>query len=294
MPSLSFGEPFMIPREILSEPEQKMFDEVKENNPEEHKQRYKWWSMYDIMKFYGSGLIPKVNAANFFPFKIDLTAPELLQNKYRDPDLVNGFEVAMSKLNELSSSIADYYNQAQAKWTKETAAVTLSAATSKGGKRNISKPKTKKKGKKGGNSPTFVVDVNKKINEVFSASVLKDQCTQALFGDVFHSRNRIFLVDNQLPTYTQPTYEQLRGNADKLKAEKITAAAQAQAQAQAAPAAAPAPAAPAPAPAPAPAGGGKRKQKQKQKQNRKTHKHNHQYKRKKKSKKMSLHCRSNY
>ena len=230
MPSLAFGVPFLIPREILSEPEQKLYDEIKEKNPEELKERYKWWSMYDIMKFYGSGFIPKVNAANFFPFKIDLTAPELLQNKYRDVDLVNGFDLAMSKLNDLSAAITDYYNQAQAKWTKETAEVTLSAATkSRGGK---------KMGKKGG-ATTFMVDINKKINEIFTKDILQKQCTEALLGDVFHSRNRIFLVDNELPTYTQPTYEQLRINADQLLAEKqaikLVPAAMAEAMAAAAP-----------------------------------------------------------
>ena len=40
MPSISFGEPFLIPRDILSEPEQKIYDEIKEKNPEELKIRY--------------------------------------------------------------------------------------------------------------------------------------------------------------------------------------------------------------------------------------------------------------
>ena len=251
MPSLSFGTPFLIPREILSEPEQKMFDEIKEKNPEEHAQRYKWWSMYDIMKFYGSGLIPKANAANFFPFKIDLTAPGLLQNKYRDADLVNGFNVAMNKLTNVSAAITDYYNKAQSKWTTETQKATLSAATSHGGKNNKITKKSIKKGGVGDGG--ILVDITKPINEIFSSDALKNQCTQALYDDVFHSRNRIFLVDNQLPTYTQPTYEQLRGNADKLAAEKAAL--------KAAPAA---PAAPAAAAAAAPAaGGGKKKRKHK-------------------------------
>ena len=223
MPSLSFGEPFMIPREILSEPEQKLFDEIKEKNPEEFTQRYKWWSMYDIMKFYGSGLIPKVNAANFFPFKIDLTSPELSQNKFRDADLVHGFDTAMMNLNDVTAAITDYYNNAKAEWTRESAESTLRAAIH-GGKqstRQKAKSNYKNKTKKGGQ--TFKVDPKLKINEAFSANILKDQCTLALFGDVFHSRNRIFLVDNQLPTYNQPTYEELRGNADKLIAEHAAA-----------------------------------------------------------------------
>jgi hypothetical protein len=223
MPSLSFGEPFMIPREILSEPEQKLFDEIKEKNPEEFNQRYKWWSMYDIMKFYGSGLIPKVNAANFFPFKIDLTSPELSQNKFRDADLVHGFDTAMMNLNDVTAAITDYYNNAKAEWTRESAESTLRAAIH-GGKqstRQKAKSNYKNKTKKGGQ--TFKVDPKLKINEAFSANILKDQCTLALFGDVFHSRNRIFLVDNQLPTYNQPTYEELRASADKLIAEHAAA-----------------------------------------------------------------------
>jgi len=272
MPSLSFGESFMIPREILSEPEQKMFDEIKEKNPEEFKQRYKWWSMYDIMKFYGSGLIPKVNAANFFPFKIDLTSPELSQNKYRDADLVHGFDTAMMNLNDVTAAITDYYNNAKAEWTKESAETTLRAATSHGGKKSTTQKRTSKyknKTKKGGQ--TFKVDPKLKINEAFAANILKDQCTLALFGDVFHSRNRIFLVDNQLPTYNQPTYEELRANADKLiaehAAEKLIPAAMA--AAAAAPAIAPVVAA---LPAAAAAAGGGRKQKTRKLKQRKSKK----------------------
>jgi len=278
MPSLAFGEPFLIPRDILSEPEQKLYDEIKEKNPEELKERYKWWSMYEIMKFYGSGLIPKVNAANFFPFKIDLTAPELLQNKYRDVDLVNGFDMAMSKLNDLSAAISDYYNQSQAKWTKETAEVTLSAATkSRGGKKMSGRPT--KKSKKGGG--TFIVDINKKINEIFTKETLQKQCTEALLGDVFHSRNRIFLVDNELPTYTQPTYEQLKVNAEQLIAEK--AATKLVPAAIAAAAAAPAIAAVAPA---AGGGGGKhktRKHRYNPKKGKKMHTHKRPHSKKMKS-----------
>ena len=105
MPTLSFGTPFLIPREILSEPEQKMFDEIKEKSTEEHSQRYKWWSMYDIMKFYGSGLIPKANAANFFPFKIDLIRSAIKPGLDR---IAEAIKQVLEKLPpELASDIMD-------------------------------------------------------------------------------------------------------------------------------------------------------------------------------------------
>ena len=211
MPSLSFSEPFLIPKEILSDAEKKMYEDIEQNNPEELKQRYKWWSMHDIMKFYHSGLIPKENDANFFPYKIDLTAPELLQNKYRDQDLVNGFEVAMSKLKDVTSAIAKYHTEAKAQWSNTMTQSTLGASMRKGGKN------TKKQR---GGEEVFTVNNNDDVNLAFSYEKLKDQCTLSLFNDVFHSRNRIFLVDNQLPTWNPKTYEDLKANAEKLKIEK--------------------------------------------------------------------------
>jgi hypothetical protein len=268
MPSLSFSEPFLIPKEILSDAEKKMYEDIEKNNPEELKQRYKWWSMHDIMKFYHSGLIPKENDANFFPFKIDLTAPELLQNKYRDQDLVNGFEVAMSKLKDVTSAIAKYHTEAKAQWSNTMTQSTLGASMRKGGNKDKkSKHHSRKSKNQRGGEEVFTVNNNDDVNVAFSYEKLKDQCTLSLFNDVFHSRNRIFLVDNQLPTWNPKTYEELRANADKLKAEKATPPAAAPVAAAAAAAAAPAavPGAPAPAPAAPAVGGGKQRKTRKHK-----------------------------
>ena len=267
MPSLSFSEPFLIPKEILSDAEKKMYEDIEKNNPEELKQRYKWWSMHDIMKFYHSGLIPKENDANFFPFKIDLTAPELLQNKYRDQDLVNGFEVAMSKLKDVTSAIAKYHTEAKAQWSNTMTQSTLGASIRKGGnKYKKSKHHSRKSKNQRGGEEVFTVNNNDDVNVAFSYEKLKDQCTLSLFNDVFHSRNRIFLVDNQLPTWNPKTYEELRANADKLKAEKATppaAAPVAAAPVAAVPGAVPG--APAPAPAAPAVGGGKQRKTRKHK-----------------------------
>jgi len=254
MPSLSFSEPFLIPKEILSDAEKKMYEDIEQNNPEELKQRYKWWSMHDIMKFYHSGLIPKENDANFFPYKIDLTAPELLQNKYRDQDLVNGFEVAMSKLKDVTSAIAKYHTEAKAQWSNTMTQSTLGASMRKGGKK--SKHYSRKSKNQRGGEEVFTVNNNDDVNLAFSYEKLKDQCTLSLFNDVFHSRNRIFLVDNQLPTWNPKSYEELKANAEKLKAEKAAPAVPA--AAAAVPAADPAAADPAAAAPPA-VGGGRRK-----------------------------------
>ena len=61
----TIGEPFLIPRDILSKDEQAVYDMVPEA---ERKTRYKWWSMHDLMKYYHSGLLTLENDANIFAF----------------------------------------------------------------------------------------------------------------------------------------------------------------------------------------------------------------------------------
>jgi hypothetical protein len=225
MPSLTFSEPFLIPKNILSEAEQKVYEKIEKDRPEELKLRYKWWSLHDIMKYYHSGLIPIENEANFFSFKIDLTAPELLQNKYRDKDLVNGLDNAMSQLKEVTSAIAKYYIDAKAKWTTITSESMLNASMRRGGTRSRKNKKNTQCDGGGEGRAIFTANIDQDVSEAFSYEKLKNQCTLSLFDDVFHSRNRIFLVNSQMPTWTPETYDDLQGNADRLNEEKIKLAA---------------------------------------------------------------------
>ena len=203
----TIGEPFLIPRDILSKDEQVVYDSVPEAD---RKIRYKWWSMHDIMSYYHSGFIPLENNANIFAFRIDLTSPELLQNKYRDNGLGTGLETAMMNLNDVTNAIAQTITSTREKLITQQQETTLNATMRRGGKKQ-----------KGGifelkpaiNDPMF------SPSEAFSAQKLKNECMNDLEKDIFNSRNRIFVVDGKLPTYTPPALDALQAQEKQLEDE---------------------------------------------------------------------------
>ena len=180
---------FSIPRDILSETEQKIYDTVPEA---ERALRYKWWSIHDIFKYFYSGFIPRVNDANFFKFKIDLTNPELEQNKFRDPSLKDNLARAMGNLNSVTTAITQKFTEAKA----AAAQATLETALASNRPRMM-----------GG---AFAVNPTDSIEAAFSGQKLQDECMNDLLGDVFMSRNRIFIVDKELPLYKAKTEEELK------------------------------------------------------------------------------------
>ena len=204
----SIGEPFLIPRDILSNDEQTVYDSVPEAD---RKIRYKWWSMHDIMKYYHSGFIPLENDANIFGFRIDLTAPELLQNKFRDNGLGSSLDTAMMNLNDVTNAIAQTITSTREKLINQQQETTLNATMRRNGG---------KKSKKGGafeikpaiNDPAF------SASEAFSSQKLKNECMNDLEKDIFNSRNRIFVVDGKLPTYNAVPLETLKENEKQLEA----------------------------------------------------------------------------
>jgi len=211
----SIGEPFLIPRDILSKDEQIVFDMVPEA---ERKIRYKWWSMHDIMKYYHSGFIPLENDANIFAFRIDLTAPELTQNKYRDNGLGSSLDSAMMNLNNVTNAIAQVFTDTKSKLITQQQETTMNATMRRGGRKG-------KKGSrkiKGGDS--FQVNPNLNdpafsITEAFSSQKLKNECLNDLEKDIFNSRNRIFVVDGKLPLYNAPTVDILKTQETQLEEE---------------------------------------------------------------------------
>lgn len=207
----SIGEPFLIPRDILSKDEQTVYDMVPEAD---RKIRYKWWSMHDIMKYYHTGLLTLENDANIFAFRIDLTAPELTQNKYRDNGLGTGLETAMMNLNNVTNSIAQVISATREKLITQQQETTMNATMRRGGKKGSKKGSRKLKGgdtfeiKPNVNDPAFTP------SEAFSAQKLKNECMNDLEKDIFNSRNRIFVVDGKLPMYTPPALDAMQ-NAEK-------------------------------------------------------------------------------
>ena len=224
----TIGEAFLIPRDILSKDEQVVYDSVPEAD---RKLRYKWWSMHDIMSYYHSGFIPLENNANIFAFRIDLTSPELIQNKYRDTGLGTGLETAMMNLNDVTNAIAQTITSTREKLIMQQQETTLNATMRRGGKG---------KKQKGGiyELKPAITDPAFSPSEAFSAQKLKNECMNDLEKDIFNSRNRIFVVDGKLPMYTPPALDALQAQEKQLEEELARNAN---------------------VPAPAPAAGGRRK-----------------------------------
>jgi len=189
--------PMLIPRDILSEGEQKVYDQFKDNKPELAK-RFTWWSMHDLMKYFHSGLMTKENDANMFSFSIDLTSPELAANSARNPQLLSGLNTAMNNLSKITNEISNDFNDAKAENAKQLNETVLSATQRRGGGKNGKK-------KWGGG-------VN--IIEKYSADKLKTECLNDLKMDPFGSRDRIFIVDGILPTVTEALKNQVAAPAD--------------------------------------------------------------------------------
>ena len=184
--------PMLIPKDILSEQEQKLYEQFKGNAPELEK-RFKWWSMHDLMKYFHSGLMTKENDANMFSFQIDLTAPELEANAARNPQLLSSLNTAMSNLSVITNEISADFSALQSETSNKLTQTVLDATSRKSGG-------NWKKSKKGG-APNFA--------EKFSADRLKKECLNDLKTDTFGSRDRIFVVDGLLPLASEELKNQI-------------------------------------------------------------------------------------
>lgn len=185
--------PMLIPRDILSEAEQKVYDQFKDNKPELAK-RFTWWSMHDLMKYYHSGLMTKENDANMFSFSIDLTSSEMAANSARNPQLLSGLNTAMGNLNKITNEISNDFNDAKAENAKQLNETVMNATL----------PRSQRGGK---NKKKWGGGVN--IMEKYSADKIKTECLNDLKIDAFGSRDRIFIVDGLLPTVTDALKNQI-------------------------------------------------------------------------------------
>ncbi len=257
--------PMLIPRKILSDGEQKIFDQF-EKNPAELEKRFKWWSMHDLMKHFHSGLMTIENDANMFSFVIDLTAPELAANSLRNPQLLSSLNTAMANLSKVTNEISGDFTQLKEANAAQSTKMVLNA-TSRG---PVQTGGGRKKYKGG--------DVN--ISEKYSATRLKMECLNDLALDPFGSRDRIFIVDGILPVAPDALKNQISVPVEAATAAATAATAAASPPAAAGPAAV-GPVAAAAAVPPAAIGlkGGRRRTRRARKSGKKAKTHRKQYRR---------------
>ena len=185
----------------------------------------KWWSMYDLMKFFHSGFLPENGETNFIRYEIDLTAPELTASKSTDPNLSTEVNTNMlNGLNKLSSPIVTKLAEVKNQATNAAAAAATSglglAARIPQGPGGGGKNKKKKWGgddtqpppygapsppppygapppPPGYGAPPPPTDPGSQITALVSAENLEKECLNDLFSILFNSRNRIFITDSK-------------------------------------------------------------------------------------------------
>ena len=74
----------------------------------------KWWSMYDLMQEFHSGIMTEQNDSNFFEFEIDFTSPHLRISTITDPNLSQEVNNTMtSGLQNLATKIQGLISKLQ-------------------------------------------------------------------------------------------------------------------------------------------------------------------------------------
>jgi hypothetical protein len=145
----------------------------------------KWWSMFDLMKFFHSGFLPEHSDTNFINFEIDFTSPELKRAEVTDPTLKQEVYSSMTPgLQELSSKLLRLIAE-----MKVAATTNVAAAQSQGlgiGRRGGSKKNRKLKGGEG-----------ETIDMLLDPMKLEEECLKDLFRIKLNSRNRIFITDSK-------------------------------------------------------------------------------------------------
>jgi hypothetical protein len=116
----------------------------------------------------------------------------------------------MASLNGVTTAISQKFTEAKAAATQATLETALAS----------NKPRMM-----GG---AFAVNPTDTIEVAFSGQKLQDECMNDLLSDVFMSRNRIFIVDKELPLYKAKTEEELKQSELDLEAAEKAAPAPAQ------------------------------------------------------------------
>jgi len=183
----------------------------------------KHWSMYQLMDYFHSGLIPEHSKTNYFEFEIDFTSPHLRISSVDDPNMVQELHSTMTTgLQSLATKIQGLISKLQVEGSTNALKLTQDA---------MNRPVRGGKGKKirGGVGeadaaaaaaaapapaapaalpaaapalPAAPVDTVSQITALLSPSGLEAECLQDLFRVKLNTWDRIFITNakkNNLP-----------------------------------------------------------------------------------------------
>ncbi len=177
----------------------------------------KHWSMYQLMKFFHSGILPEHSDANYFEFEIDFTSPHLRISSIDDPNMVQELHSTMTTgLQSLASKIQGLIGKLQVESSTKALEISQNAINSRrvGGKKN-------KRGGAEGDPPLAApappaapaplaapappaapLDTAAQLTALLSPSGLEAECLQDLFRVKLNTWDRIFITNgkkNNLP-----------------------------------------------------------------------------------------------
>ena len=203
---------------------------------EKFKEGGKWWSMYDLMKEFHSGILPEHGASNYLEFEIDFTSPHLKVASITDPNMVQEVNSTMTiGLQSLSSKI-----QALLAKLQMEANIAATTASTLGALRPRTGGKGRGKSKKWGGDETAagpaaagpaaaigapVVSAAEEINKLLSPVNLETECLKDLFRVKVNSWDRIFVTNAKKNNFPLKSVLNLVDPATVAEQVKIAAAA---------------------------------------------------------------------
>ena len=160
----------------------------------------KWWSMYDLMKYFHSGLLPEHSDANYFNFEIDFTSPHMKVAAVTDPNMVQELNSTMTTgLQTLASNVQNLISQLQVEANSAMVGLTTSAlARPRGGSKG-------KKNRRGGEgevppmaaAPAPAISTADKIKNLLSAENLEVECLKDIYRVKLNTWDRIFITNGK-------------------------------------------------------------------------------------------------
>ncbi len=178
----------------------------------------KHWSMYQLMKYFHSGMLPEHSDSNYFEFEIDFTSPHLRISSIDDPNMVQEVHSTMTiGLQSLASKIQGLIGKLQVE--SSTNALKISQDALNSGRRGGKNKKIKQHGGVDGDpalapAPAAAgfppaaappLDTAGQLTALLSPSGLESECLQDLFRVKLNTWDRIFITNgkkNNLPLST--------------------------------------------------------------------------------------------
>jgi len=189
----------------------------------------KHWSMYQLMKFFHSGILPEHSDANYFEFEIDFTSPHLRISTIDDPNMVQEVHSTMTiGLQSLASKIQGLIGKLQVEASTKALEISQNAMN-----RPIRGGKNKKKNQYGGVEGDLAppaagfppapapADTAGQLTALLSPTGLEAECLQDLFRVKLNTWDRIFITNgkkNNLPLSSVLNLQQESKLVDQVKA----------------------------------------------------------------------------